>query len=55
MPAAKTGSDTIKSIAVIAKDQANKGIRSITNASVRIFDTVTTKLIEATIEEIPAK
>ena len=53
--AARTGRDPIRSIAVTTRDHANRGMRSITSASVRIFHTVTTKLIDATIDEAPAK
>lgn len=55
IPAARTGRDPIRSIAVIIRDHGNKGTRSIIKASVRMFHTVTTKLIEATIDEAPAR
>ena len=55
IPAARTGSEPIRSIAVIISDHGNRGTRSIIIASVRIFQTVTTKLIEATIEDAPAR
>lgn len=55
IPPARTGSEPIRSIAVITRDQANRGIRSIVIASVRIFQTVTTKLIDATMDDAPAR
>jgi len=55
IPPARTGTEPIRSIAVITRDQGNKGIRSITRASVRIFQTVTTKLMEPTMEDVPAR
>jgi len=55
IPAARTGREPINSIAVIISDQGKRGTRSMIMASVRIFQTVTTKLIEATIDEAPAR
>merc|ERR1711976_720002 len=55
IPAARTGREPINGIAVIISDQGKRGTRSMIIASVRIFQTVTTKLIEATIDDAPAK
>ena len=55
IPAARTGNDPIRSIAVMMSDQGKRGTRSMIMASVRMFQTVTTKLIEATIEDAPAR
>lgn len=55
IPAAKTGREPISSMAVIIRDHGNRGTRSIIIDSVRIFHTVTTKLIEATMDEAPAR
>ena len=55
IPAASTGRDPMSSIAVMIRDQGNSGTRSIIMASVRMFQTVTTKLIEATMEDAPAR
>jgi len=55
IPAASTGNEPMSSMAVMIRDQGNRGTRSMIIASVRIFQTVTTKLIEATIEDAPAK
>jgi len=55
MPAARTGSAPISRSAVIIIDQGKSGTRSQIIASVRMLYTVTTKLIDAAMEEIPAR
>lgn len=55
IPAARTGSEPINSMAVIINDHGNSGTRSMIIDSVRIFQTVTTKLMDATIDEAPAR
>lgn len=55
MPAARTGSEPIRSMAVMIRDQGNSGTRSMIIASVRMFQTVTTKLIDATMDDAPAR
>lgn len=55
IPAASTGNAPISSREVIKTDQANRGTRSIISAFVRMFSTVTAKLMEAAIEEAPAR
>lgn len=52
---ARTGSDSKRSRAVIATDQTNKGTRSNRRPLERIFIAVVIKLIEARIEDTPAK
>lgn len=55
IPPARTGTAPIRRTEVIITDHGNIGTRSIIILSVRILATVTTKLIEAAIDEIPAR
>lgn len=55
MPAARTGRAPIRRIDVIRIDQAKRGTRSRIRASERMFMIVTTKLIDAAMDETPAK
>ena len=52
---ANTGKDNNNNKAVIPTDHTNKGTRSIRMPEPRIFIIVVIKLIEAKIDEIPAK
>jgi hypothetical protein len=53
--AARTGKAKTKRTAVIATDQTNKGIRPDVMPLGRIFFAVVIKLIDAKIDETPAK
>ena len=55
MAPARTGRDKSNKIAVINTDQTNKGTRSITIPSVRMFIVVVIKFKEARMEDAPAK
>lgn len=55
IPAARTGTAPISSMPVTTSDQAKSGMRSMTSASVRMFHTVTTKLMDPTMEDVPAR
>lgn len=55
MAPANTGRDNNNNKAVIPTDHTNKGTRSKRIPAERIFIAVVIKLIEAKIEEIPAK
>lgn len=52
---ARTGRERSNKMAVISTDQTNKGTRSITIPSVRMFIVVVMKFRAARIEEAPAK
>lgn len=52
---ARTGSLRRRRNAVMKTDQTNKGSRSNVTPGVRMFMTVVMKLIEASMEEAPAK
>lgn len=54
-PAARTGSDKTNRTDVTIKDQPNNGIRSIVIALVRMLNKETKKLIDAAIDDAPAK
>jgi len=55
MAPARTGRDKRSSIVVRKIDHTNNGIRSIDIPGARIFSTVVMKLIEAMIDDAPAK
>jgi len=55
IPPANTGKESNNNTAVIATDQANKGMYKMCIPGVRMFKIVVIKLIEPKIEEKPAK
>lgn len=55
MPPARTGTAAIRRIEVMRMDQGNIGTRSRMRELVRMLITVTTKLIEAAMEDTPAR
>lgn len=55
MAPARTGNESNKRNVVIRIDQTNKGVRSIVIPGARILIIVVIKLIDAIIDEAPAK